>query len=120
MVGPYHRIVTRLFDKRLQPAFASLPIVRYIPSLSNVNESAKHNIITGQFHRLSRCVTNPVDFAAHMSRIVSDLCARQYSFRRLFSKYKNLLTSNPEVQGPFRNSRGGVDFFMQQCHPPPP
>jgi hypothetical protein len=107
--GPYHRIRTNLYDKRLQPAFAQLPIVRFIPWFSNVNNACKNNIATGQFFRFAKVITEVENFAYHMARTITELVNRGYNRRRLLSKYKHLLFTNPEIMGPFRRS---VAYFL--------
>ena len=78
IVAGVWRILTKLYDKRLQPGFANLPIVRFIPAFSSVNEAAKRNIISGRFQRLAKIITNRENFRFHMARIGKDLEGRKY------------------------------------------
>jgi hypothetical protein len=52
--SPTVHVTTRLYDKRDQPAFASLRLSRFVPPFSNVAACFKRNILSGQFARLSR------------------------------------------------------------------
>lgn len=91
------RITTRLYDKRDQPAFASVRLSRFVAADSSVNEAAKRNILTGQFHRL-RCVILDYDnFCCEMGRLIRALVDSGYDRGTLESVYHNLLSRFPQL-----------------------
>ena len=110
IVAGFYRIMTHLYDKRLQPGFSALPIVRFIPASSIVNEAAKNNILAGQFHRLAKIITDPENFRMHMARIVKDLLGRHYKLKMLLGKYRALLAANSAALGPYRRP---ISWFLE-------
>ena len=69
------RIITHLFDKRFSAIFATANVVinRFIHATSNVDPSAKRNILCGQFSRLAGILSDWENFAHHMAIIIYTL-----------------------------------------------
>ena len=74
------RIMTRLFDKRFSAIFATANVVitRFIHATSNVDPSAKRNILCGQFSRLAGILSDWENFAHHMAIIIDTLLRKDY------------------------------------------
>ncbi len=67
------RLLTRLYDKRVQPAFTN--VSRFVHSASNVNESCKRNILTNNFHRLRRVITDSHNFCLEIALVIRALAS---------------------------------------------
>lgn len=97
--GQTARFSTNLYDKRYQPAFARLPISRFVHRSSNVNEASKFAILAGCFHRLRVVITDVKNFIKEIGFIISVLVSRDYPKRRLLSRLKMLLIRSPDAYG---------------------
>jgi len=57
---------------------------------SSLRWAAKYNIITTEFHRLTRRVTNHADLWDHLGRIGCDMCRRGYQITRVMRTVRRL------------------------------
>ena len=81
---------TFLYSKHIDGPFKSLRLVRYPPITSMLAWQAKYNIITTEFHRLLRRVTNEADLCSNLGRIVVDLLRQGYQVSRLMRMLSRL------------------------------
>ena len=103
--APRCRLLTRLYDKRVQPAFARARLSRLIPHDSNANESAKRNILVGQFHRLRRVITDPNNFCIEVAAVFNHLLTKGHSRARMVIQIRDLITAQPFL---YHHTRGGA------------
>ncbi len=89
--------VTRLYDKRVQPAFHGVRLSRFVARDSNVNEACKRNIFTGQFHRLRRVISDVDNFCSEIAALVRALETMAYPRALLLSKFVHLLADCPHA-----------------------
>ncbi|PNH09713.1 hypothetical protein TSOC_003618 [Tetrabaena socialis] len=107
-------IRTVLYDKRDQRVFGGIRLSRFVPRCSSVNEAAKRNIFSGQFHRLRRIITDPENFCFSMARIMTDLMRQGYTRNALEVKYRDLLRAFPQLFYFERKpANGGLDIFAR-------
>ncbi len=74
---------TRLYDKRVQPAFFHVRLSRFVHISSCVNEAAKRNIFISQFRRLQRVITDVHNFINEVARLMVALWQQGYPRFRL-------------------------------------
>ena len=89
------RIITHLYDKRVQPAFLNIRLSRFVHFSSNVDDSCKRNILTGQIHRLSRIITDPNNFCFEVALVIRALQAQAYPIHRLRQQTRTFINTNP-------------------------
>lgn len=81
---------TFLYSKHVDGPFKSLRLVRYPPITSLLSWQAKYNILTTEFHRLLRRVTNVADLCSNLGRIIVDLLRKGYTISRLMRMLSRL------------------------------
>eukprot|EP00198_Chlamydomonas_reinhardtii_P006371 XP_001695707.1 predicted protein [Chlamydomonas reinhardtii] len=113
------RITTRLYDKRDQPAFARIRLSRFVAADSSVNEAAKRNILTGQFHRLRRIILDYDNFCLEMARLMRALLDCGYARKRLDDKYAELLAHFPHLYYRDRVALAAARTAYNTAGPPP-
>ncbi len=89
------RLLTRMYDKRVQPAFTNVHLSRFVHSASNTNESCKRNILTSQFHRLRRVITDPHNFCLEIALVIRTLASQSYPVGRMVAQLRDLVTASP-------------------------
>ena len=94
---PTRWFVTRLYDKRVQPAFHGVRPSRFVARDSNVNEACKRNIFTGQFHRLRRVISDVDNFCSEIAALMRALETMGYPRSLLLSKFTSLLAGCPHA-----------------------
>ena len=80
-----------LYDKRSEPGFRRIKMIRFPHIESNISDSAKYTIVTSQFVRFSRICTTKSAFVRHLSDLLSSLILKNYNKTRLFNKVRCLL-----------------------------
>jgi hypothetical protein len=93
-----HRMLIKLFDKRRGRQFSHLQIIQYTHWESFLPASIKLNILTGQFHRFTRLITDEHDFHIELASVLYKLiiiCCMPR--RRLILRLRDLLF-NPHTR----------------------
>ena len=93
----FARYITHLYDKRYQRAFTGIRLTRFIAAASNVNDQSKRSLLDGQFHRLRRVITDPLNFCSEMAFVLDCLTQVGHPQRMLRRRYERLLRDNPHA-----------------------
>ena len=84
-----------LYDKRREPNFAKLGIVRFPHATSALSTACKLNIITSRYHFFRTVLTRRDNFCAEVATVILDFHKRQYNLARLWHKLAHLLRRYP-------------------------
>lgn len=91
------RLRMSLFDKLQDPSFTGVHITRYVPAASNVDDSHKRHVLTGQLMRFATNCSTPEDFAAAAGQCIGRLAGRGYPMQRLRRSFKSTLRRYPNM-----------------------
>jgi hypothetical protein len=80
-----------LYDKRNEPGFRRIQMIRFPHVTSFISDSAKYNIVTSQFIRFSRLCSTKDSFIHRLSDLLAALLLKNYRRARLFAKVRKLL-----------------------------
>ena len=105
------RLITHLYDKRVQPAFFNIRLSRFVHLSSNVNDSCKRNILTSQIHRLSRIITDPTNFCFEVALVIRALQAQAYPIHQLLQQTRTFISTNPFLYHHSRTTPPRLDLF---------
>ena len=89
--APVADFETYLYSKHLDGPFQALRLVRYPPITSMLAWQAKYNILTTEFHRIRRRVTNQANIWCNLGRIIADLLRKGYQIGRLMGMLSRLM-----------------------------
>ena len=89
------RLITQLYDKRVQPAFSNIRLSRFVHISSNVNDYCKQNILISQIHRLSHTITDPPNFCLEVALVIRALRGQAYPIHRLLQQTRTFIRNNP-------------------------
>lgn len=92
--APY-QLAIRLHDKRRGINYANIPIIQYTHSTSFLPWPTKFNIFTGQFHRLSRLITNEKTFHLEVAILLTKLIAQKAMPRQPLIRKLRVLLFHP-------------------------
>ena len=81
---------TTLYDKVVAGPFKRLPVIKYPHITSALSWRVKYNVLTTEFHRLIRRVSDAADMANHIARITFALFMKGYQVHRLCFKLRGL------------------------------
>ena len=109
--GTSCRLITRLYDKRVQPAFINIRLSRFVHLSSNVNDSCKRNILTSQLNRLSRVITDPPNFCLEVALVIHALRTQAYPIQRLLQQTRAFIIANPFLYHHARTNHPRLDIF---------
>jgi hypothetical protein len=84
-------IETTLYDKCIHGPLAGLGIIKYPHITSNLSWQCKYNILTTEFYRLMRNITQRPNFCLHIARIIFHLVRRGYQLDLLLHRLQHLL-----------------------------
>jgi hypothetical protein len=87
-------IQTTLYDKCIHGPLSGLNIIKYPHITSNLSWQCKYNILSTEFHRLKRNITERPDFCFHIARIILRLVRRGYQLNLLLQRLQHLLQQN--------------------------
>ncbi|CAL8465384.1 g4920 [Coccomyxa elongata] len=90
-------VTTHLYDKRRDPKFADIEMVRFPHISSNLSARCKYNCLTGEFHRLRRIVLQHDNFCMELASVQVELELRGYSPRRLRKQLQKLCFTHPDL-----------------------
>ena len=90
---------TYLYAKHVHGPFRFLKLIRFPHITSSLSWTAKYNIITTEFHRLTRRVTNHADLWDHLGRIGCDMVCRGYQVVRIMRTVRRLFYRHGVVLG---------------------
>jgi len=92
--APVFPVGTTLFDKRWSYTF---DIIKFPHATSKLSARSKYGIVTSQFHRFRRILTDFDDFCKSNASVISDLRHRGYDTQRCILKLASLLRSYPGI-----------------------
>jgi hypothetical protein len=90
-------LTTKLYDKRRQPHFQHVRIVRFPHFTSLLSRRCKYGVLTSQFHRYTRIILDKNNFTEELARLVHDLVDKGYSPEVLHRHLRSLLRRYPEL-----------------------
>ena len=90
--GGRRRLTTQLYDKHKHPPLSDVFIIKYSHISSNISQTAKHGIVTSQFHRIILMRSN---FADSMADIIHTLVSKGYNSTELLAKVQFLCWQHP-------------------------
>jgi hypothetical protein len=83
---------TRLYDKRMQPCYDGIPIVRYTHISSATSPFAGYNILVSQLHRFQALITTRSSFVLETAKLLVRMEARGYNMGVLRKKLHRHVT----------------------------
>ena len=101
----YGFLETVLYDKRRDPRFANIPLVRWTSIHSNLLSRCKFNTITSQFHRFRRIITNFPNFVAELALLLRQLVDFGYPYRQLVGSLRGCFARSSHLYGQRHNFR---------------
>lgn len=120
-----YQIRTKLYDKRVHIFKGkNLSIVRFLHATSNIPNSSKSNILTGQIHRLARRITDVDNFCYELARIILELAGQGHRFEDLWRRFRDVIHLNQQYY--HRDSAHYIIttteslLVMLRLPPPPP
>jgi hypothetical protein len=88
-----------IYDKRLQPEYAGLKIIRMPHFSSNISVTAKYGVIVSQLFRFSRLCSSKISFISQTCNLVSLLLQKGYVFNRVMNKVRSFLNRSKFIFG---------------------
>lgn len=112
-IGPVLGASCSLYDKRREPCYAGLPLVRYPLAEDALDWRSKENCVVSAIIRRSHLCSSLAAFIDHTCEILEDMKLHHYSVKRIYLKTRSALRSR------------GFFFFTDDDHrpvasPPPP
>lgn len=118
-------IATDLYDKRLEPGFRRIKMIRFPHIESFISDSAKYNIVTSQLIRFSRLCSTKSSFVHRLADMLAALTLKQYNTARLFSKVRKLIYERfPDIYAVhsvhtlYRDIVRRTHTILRSCPPP--
>lgn len=88
-----------IYDKREQPEYSGLKIIRMPHIESNISNMAKYGVINSQIHRYLRLCTTKEGFINQCSNLIILLLQKDYNKRKIMRKLKRILYMKSYVHG---------------------
>jgi hypothetical protein len=88
-----------IYDKRLQPEYAGLKIIRMPHFSSNISVTAKYGVIVSQLFRFSRLCSSKISFISQTCNLVTLLLQKGYVFNRVMNKVRSFLNRSKFIFG---------------------
>ena len=117
-------IATDVYDKRCEPGFRQIRMIRFPHIDSAISDSAKYNILTSQFIHFTRLCSTKDSFVHSITNLLAALSLKNYNKPRLLSILRKLLYWYPEIYAVrsqrhfFHCIRNGVDHTLISNPPP--
>ena len=117
-------IATDVYDKRCEPGFRQIRMIRFPHIDSAISDSAKYNILTSQFIRFTRLCSTKDSFVHNITNLLAALSLKNYNKPRLLSILRKLIYRYPEKYAVrskrhfFHCIRNGVDHTLISNPPP--
>ena len=97
---PANYLVTKLFDKRRTPAYASLRISRYPDISSDLIASSKFGIFTSQFKRYNRIITDFPNFVVEVALLLYFMTkVKQYPRAQILRRLRSCCHTQTHLYG---------------------
>lgn len=94
-VAPAGYLVTHLFDKRRGPNYANIDFAKFPEVFSDLAAGSKYGILTSQFRRYNRIITDFSNFVAEMAFLLFFMVkVKEYNQRKLLRLLKGCCFSN--------------------------
>jgi hypothetical protein len=90
-------LIIDIYDKRSEPGFRRINVIRFPHISSYISDSAKFNIITSQFVRFARLCTTRSAFILRITNLLAALFIKGYPQQVLLSKVRKLIFRNPDM-----------------------
>jgi hypothetical protein len=90
-------IATDVYDKRCEPGFQQIRMIRFPHIQSFIADCAKYNIVTSQFIRFMRLCSSREAFVHRLSDLLAALSLKSYSMPRLYWKVRKLIFAHPDM-----------------------
>ena len=88
-----------IYDKRLEPEYANLNIIRMPHIFSNISLIAKYGVICSQLFRFSRLCSNKISFIIQSCHLILLLVEKGYSFKKILKKVRSFLNCSKFIFG---------------------
>lgn len=88
-----------IYDKRLEPEYANIKIIRMPHISSNISDSAKYGVICSQLFRFSRLCSNKMAFIVQSCRLISLLVEKGYIFKKVLKRVRAFLQRSKFIFG---------------------
>ena len=90
-------VATDVYDKRSEPGFRRIKMIRFPHIESHISDSAKYNILTSQFIRIHRLCTSEFAFIHRMADLLAAFCLKNYHPPFLFGKLRKMVFRHPDM-----------------------
>lgn len=94
MISPVLGASTSLYDKRQEPAYAGLPLVRYPLAHDALDWRCKENCVVSAIIRRYYLCSSRAAFIAAVAEIPMDMKHHHYPVQRIFQKTRSALRSH--------------------------
>jgi len=84
-------LITSIYDKRLDPQYRDVGVIRYPDVESYLTPKAKFGIVTGQLHRFARLCTLPSDFVYNIALMFYRMIQKGYPDNWLWRPLRRFL-----------------------------
>ncbi|KAH7429047.1 hypothetical protein KP509_09G028400 [Ceratopteris richardii] len=88
-----------IYDKRLEPEFASINMIRMPHIDSNISHLAKYGVVCSQLFRFSRLCSSLSSFVIQCCQLISLLVQKGYLFKKVSKKVRTFLLRNKFIYG---------------------
>ena len=90
-------VSTDVYDKRSEPGFRRIRMIRFPHIESHISDSAKYNILTSQFIRFHRLCTSEGAFTRRVPDLLVALSLKNYHLPFLFGKLRKMVFRYPDM-----------------------
>ena len=88
-----------IYDKRLQPEYSNLKIIRMPHFSSNISDTAKYGVISSQLCRFSRLCSTKSAFVTQSCHLILLLIEKRYSFNKILKKVRSFMNRSKFIFG---------------------